>query len=116
MVSRSAEANAAIVFGYLGGAQLVSAPFICFYLMPYWLYFRTVFPVSFPFGITALLGASLLLQNKPLTGAALLLASSLASGVATLLFAVGIVDPLVGALFAGIAGVLAIYAARSRPQ
>jgi hypothetical protein len=80
--------------------------------MPYWLYLRMVLPVSFPFGITVLLGATLLLANKPAAGGALLLASSLASSVATVLFAGGIGDPLVGALFAGIAGILAIYAAR----
>lgn len=64
MASRSNEAIAAIVFDGFGAASLLSAPFIGWYLMPFWLYLRMVFPISFPFGITTLLGTLLVLADK----------------------------------------------------
>lgn len=112
MASRSTEANVAIIFGLLGSAYLLSAPYINWYLMPFWLYFRMMFPISFPFGITTLLGTLLVLADKLAAGGALLLASSLANGAAAVLFGVGFVEPLAGALCASIAGVLAIHSAR----
>jgi len=111
MASRATEANVAIIFGCLGAAYLLSAPYTNWYLMPFWLYFRMMFPISFPFGITTLLGTILVLADRPTAGGALLLASSLANGAAAVLFGVGFVEPLAGATCVGIAGVLAIYAA-----
>lgn len=104
MASRSAEANAASVFGCLGSCYLVGAPFIGFYLMSYWLYLRLVFSVSYPFGLIAPTGTTLVHANKPAASGALLLASSLASAAATLLFTPGFGEPLAGALCSSIAG------------
>jgi hypothetical protein len=95
--------------GYFGGVYFVFAAFVGFYLMPSWMYQQRMFPISFPFGIIALLGATLVSADMRKAGGALLLTSSLGGALATVLFAGGILDPLVGAFFAGVAGVLAIH-------
>jgi hypothetical protein len=106
--------NVGLVFGYIGSLLTFSAS-LCFYLMPSWLYYHFILPISIPFGLIFLIGTTLIIK-APLPAGALLLTASFVCATLTILIpltTLGVGLELLGAtLFTAIGGISAIQAGR----
>jgi hypothetical protein len=110
----SAKSIVACIFGYLGAAQLLIAAIFNWYLMPDWMYYPAIFPVSFPFAIIVLIGTTLTLKRQYLIGGISMLGASITSMLLTILFPLRIIglglEVLSGAILALVGGIFAILA------
>lgn len=82
--------------------------------MPNWMYYPAIFPVSFPFAIIVLIGATLTLKRQYLNGGINMLGASIASMLLTILFPLRIMglglEVLAGDILALLGGIFAILA------
>ena len=115
-----AKAIVACVFGYYGAASLLFAAIFNWYLMPNWMYYSAIFPVSFPFAIIVLIGTTLTLKRQYFIGGISILGASITSRLLTVLFplrAIGLgLEVLAGAILALVGGIFAILAEKETTQ